>query len=127
MSFAYLFDTKKEMKNLYYKNNKKNEFTKKIKDLFLSNKFCFYCDKYGFDTLHHIMGVSNKKVCNSPLNACPIHNNECHLSNLCLRDDNVRMRLLKKTYEFLMINGYNLTKKDKNFIRSYSRFYKRFY
>lgn len=97
-----------------------NPFSDETRTLFIWNYECFWCGQNGWDALHHIRG----RVSDSPLNACPIHNQRCHINNGRLATFEVRKKLLAKTYEYLLKNGYALTTKDRLFISTNKRYYK---
>ncbi|MFA5397976.1 MAG: hypothetical protein WC346_18335 [Methanogenium sp.] len=98
----------------------KNEFTQETRDLFFWNKKCWWCGQNHWNCLHHILG----RVSNSPLNAAPIANFGCHIGNGKLSQFEVRKKMLKKTLEYLLENGYVLTEKDKEFKKKYEKYYK---
>lgn len=98
----------------------KNDFKEKDKELFFWNKECWICNKQHVDCLHHIMG----RVSDSPLNSAPINNFDCHIGNGKLSQFEIRRKLLKKTLDYLLENGYELTKKDRDFMKKYEKYYK---
>lgn len=73
---------------------------------------CWICGKNGFDAFHHIYGRESDSL----LNACPIHNFECHLENGQLSLKKVKETLLRKTLRYLLSQGYQFQKNDKIFI-----------
>lgn len=97
----------------------RNPFTKQTRELFFYNYDCFECSFSGWDALHHIMGRESS----SPLNASPIHNMKCHIGNATLETFDSRSRLLKKTYTFLMTEDYELTEKDREFMKRHELLY----
>ena len=97
----------------------KNNFTEETKELFTWNEECWVCPENGWDCLHHILG----RVSNSPLNAAPIHNFKCHIGNGKLARFEVKKKLLKKTFKYLMTKEYVLTEKDKKFKKKNERYY----
>lgn len=97
----------------------KNNFTEETRELFVWNKKCWWCGMSHVNCLHHILG----HVSNSPLNAAPINNFDCHIGNGKLSQFEVRKKLLKKTFVYLSDSGYILTKKDKTFKEKYSHYY----
>ena len=97
----------------------KNRFTEETRELFFWNYKCWYCGMDHYDCLHHILG----RVSDSPLNAAPLNNFECHIGNGALTLFEEKKKLLKKTYEYLLGEGYTLSKKDKIFKKKYYRFY----
>ncbi len=102
-------------------NGLKNNFDRdKIRKWFCFNEKCFYCDKYGWDAVHHIQ----KRNSNSLLNACPIHNEKCHLYNGKLHHKSVEKKLLKKTLLYLLKQNYKFDENDKRFIEMNLEIYK---
>lgn len=97
----------------------KNEFTQETRLLFFYNQNCFWCGRYGWTALHHILG----RISNSPLNASPIHNEGCHIGNGLLEKDISRAKLLLKTWDYLRSEGYALTKEDKEFVKDNKELY----
>lgn len=97
----------------------KNNFSEETRELFVWNYECWISGKNNADCLHHILG----RVSNSPLNACPLNNFETHIGNGTLSQFEVRKKLLKKTYDYLMANEYVLTKEDKKFIKDNKIYY----
>ena len=97
-------------------------FSDDTRDLFFWNQLCFWCGMNKWTDLHHILG----RVSNSPLNACPIHNQRCHIGNGKLGTFEVQCKLLAKTFLFLSTQGYRLTINDKMFIRRFKNHYKQF-
>lgn len=83
------------------------------------NYACFLCGKNGQDAFHHILGRSS----NSILNACVLHNEKCHLYNSDLFRKETRIKLLKKVFIFLIKSGYELNKKDIEFIEKNQEYY----
>lgn len=99
----------------------KNNFTEETRELFIWNNECWYCGMNHWDCLHHILG----RVSNSPLNAAPLNNFDCHIGNGKLTLFEEKKKLLKKTLVYLFDSGYTLTKKDKIFKKEYYRYYER--
>jgi len=97
----------------------KNDFTTDSRELFLWNYECWECGQNHWDVLHHILGRSS----NSPLNAAPLNNFECHIGNGKLSHASKRSYYLQKTLEYLKKNNYKFTKKDKEFIEKNKKFY----
>jgi hypothetical protein len=97
----------------------KNNFTNETRDLFIWNDECWWCSQNHSDCLHHILG----RISNSPLNAAPINNFSCHIGNGKLSLFETKQKLLKKTLEYLLDNGYKLTKEDKEFIKKFKKYY----
>lgn len=96
-----------------------NGFTEQTRVLFFYRIKCFWCEKGGWDALHHILG----RVSSSPLNAAPIHNSTCHIGNGALDSFENRSRLLKGTFAYLMSTGYRLTDEDKQFVKDNKQYY----
>jgi len=97
----------------------KNEFTEGTRELFFWNNKCWVCGMTHANCLHHVLG----RISNSPLNAAPLNNFECHIGNGKLSQFEVKKKLLKKTLDYLLENGYALTKEDKRFKNKYKRYY----
>jgi hypothetical protein len=97
----------------------RNEFTQETRNLFYYNYHCFYCGFNQWNALHHILG----RVSASPLNACPIHNIECHIGNAKLTSFEMISILLKKTLVYLLEEGYILTEEDRKFKERYKQYY----
>jgi DNA-directed RNA polymerase subunit RPC12/RpoP len=103
-----------------------NDFTSQTRGLFSWNYECWICGRNTQDALHHILGRGHSSdLENSPLNACPICNFNCHIGNGKLTDFEIRIKLLEKTFIFLVKNNYQLSKKDYLFIEKYSNYYDR--
>ena len=83
------------------------------------NYECFLCGRNGQDAFHHILG----RVSNSILNAAHLHNEVCHLYNTDLWRKETRIKLLKKVFVFLIKQGYELNKKDLDFIEKNGEYY----
>ncbi len=97
----------------------KNDFTEETRELFFWNQKCWWCGANHWDCLHHILG----RISNSPLNAAPVNNFDCHIGNGKLSRFEAKKDLLKKTLEYLLESGYVLTKEDKQFKSKYKRYY----
>lgn len=102
------------------KTSLKNNFTPKTRSLFYGCTICFWCGYSinkgeNVNALHHIVGRKS----NSPLNACPIHNNFCHLYNPKLHKRDNEIMLINKTLTYLKKENYKLTDKDKEFYIKY--------
>ena len=97
-----------------------NDFTEKTRDLFFWNKKCWWCKKQHANCLHHILG----RISNSPLNAAPLNNFECHIGNGKLASIKVQGQLLRKTLKYLEKNNYTLTQEDHLFMLRFKRIYK---
>ncbi len=95
------------------------DFSEETKELFFWNRECWWCKKNHQNCLHHILG----RVSNSPLNAAPLSNFECHIGNGLLNQFKNKKKLLKKTLDYLLDDGYILTKKDRVFIKSNKQYY----
>ena len=100
----------------------KNDFPKDTYRLFTFNYECWWCGKNHWNCLHHILGRSS----NSPLNAAPLNNFNCHLGNGELSHFKSIKKLLHKTLHYLLQEGYQLTEKDKEFMRINKKYYKDF-
>jgi hypothetical protein len=96
-----------------------NSFTEETRELFFWNNECWYCGKNHIDCLHHILG----RISDSPLNAAPLNNFECHIGNGCISTYDMKCKFLKKTLEYLLSKDYKLTKKDKEFKKKYFKYY----
>ena len=100
----------------------KNQFDQdELRKNFTFNTTCWFCSKSHANIFHHILGRSS----NSILNAAPMENQECHLKyhpRHLLKENQIA--LLKKTYDYLMDQGYKLKKKDKEFIEKNIELYK---
>jgi hypothetical protein len=69
-------------------------------------------------------GNNGSVVESSVLNAAPLNNQICHLPHHgLLRTKDMVKALLKQTYKYLMNYGYELTKKDKDFMVKYAEYY----
>jgi hypothetical protein len=97
----------------------KNNFTTETTELFFWNRTCFWCGKQHANCYHHILG----RCSNSPLNCSPLNNFECHIGNGKLSLFEYQQELLKKTYQYLKKEGYVLTQKDKEFIKTHKKHY----
>lgn len=100
----------------------KNSFSSETRELFVWNYECWICGMNKQDAAHHIKGRSSA----SPLNFCPLHNTVCHIGNGKLATFDVQTQLLKKTFEFLKKNKYELVAEDKRFIKKNIRHYAQF-
>lgn len=103
----------------YNINTSKNNFINETRELFFWNEKCWSCGMNHFDCLHHILN----RISNSPLNAAPINNIECHIGNGKLSTFEIQKKFLKKTLTYLLQTGYILTKNDKKFKKKYQRYY----
>jgi hypothetical protein len=99
---------------------------------------CFWCEiadwedlrkikatnfNYG-DSWHHIVGRRGE-FASSLLNSFFINNDICHLPNHpLLRKRSNKIKLLKKTLEWLLYKGYRFTEKDIGFIMANGDLYK---
>lgn len=99
----------------------RNDFDKdELIKWFVFNKICWVCGRQHADSHHHILG----RISNSILNAAPVNNFDCHLNihgRLTLKKNQIE--LLRKTYEYLLEQGYKLKKKDRDFIEKHKEFY----
>lgn len=105
---------------------KKNNFSEEDRMLFNEVWECWFCGSNQANCLHHIVGRGSKNGdCeSSPLNACPICNYKCHISNHgLLNTKEWQKKLLNKTYQFLIKSGYIFTSKDSKFLEKYSYLY----
>ena len=100
----------------------RNEFTQETKELFVWNYECWICKMNHWNAFHHIKGRSS----DSPLNACPINNEVCHIGNGKLATFDMQTELLKKTFDYLVKIQYELTDEDKRFIRTNKKHYEKF-
>ena len=104
----------------------KNNFSQETRSLFEEAWECWICGMNTSDSLHHITGRGTEEgVESSPLNACLICNNKCHISNHnSLKTENKIKKLLEKTYKYLSKINYEFTNKDVSFIEKYIKYYK---
>lgn len=103
--------------------SEKFKFSQDTRDLFFfKSKICWECGNNHADSLHHIM----KRTSDSPLNAAPINNAQCHLGNGKLHKFENVVDYLKKTYYYLKSIKYQITDKDKEFIIKNKLYYKEF-
>jgi len=100
----------------------RNDFTSETRELFTWNYECWWCGQNHWNAFHHIKGRSSS----SPLNACPINNEVCHIGNGKLATFDVQTTLLKKTFEYLVKINYSITDDDKKFIKSNKQHYEKF-
>jgi len=89
---------------------------------------CLWCGKSGFSAFHHIIspgspGYQAGKFNSSILNACPIHNHECHLYNPDLHKPENQKMLLNKVLETLVKKGIKFNEKDRKFFKAYKALY----
>ena len=98
----------------------KNEFSQETRKLFIWNYICWWCGQNHIDCLHHILN----RVSDSPLNAAPLSNFECHIGNGKLSTFEAKKKLLKKTLYFLLESDYKLTEEDKAFMGKYNKYYR---
>jgi hypothetical protein len=94
---------------------------------------CFWCEinepdmnKWNSgDCFHHILGRRGNYN-NSILNSFFINNDMCHLPrHPMLRKKENKIRMLKKTIEWLAKQGYEFTKLDTNFIANNKSLYEK--
>ena len=104
-----------------------NNFKKdELKRWFMDNWECWWCKQNHIDCFHHIVGRGFKgsKCESSILNACPINNFDCHLSQHGkLRTDKYVKILLQKTMRYLLKQGYKLKEIDIEFYKRYEKYY----
>jgi hypothetical protein len=98
----------------------KNNFDEETRELFFWNRHCWLCNMQHANCLHHILG----RVSNSPLNAAPLNNFDCHIGKGIISTFDMKCNFLQKTLSYLLEKGYVLTKKDKEFKKKYSKYYK---
>ena len=111
----------------------KNDFNKEDLARWYEGTYqCFWCeltklDKKKWDyanCFHHILGRRGEYNA-SILNSFFINNELCHLPHhALLRRKQNRIRLLRKTLEWLMSQGYEFTKLDVNFMAFNQDLYK---
>lgn len=104
----------------------KNNFSEETRLLFSEAWECWYCGANTAGSLHHIVGRGSKNgdVESSPLNACLVCNNKCHLPNHnFLKTDGMMRKMLNKTMEYLLSADYHFTAKDIEFTEKYSDLY----
>jgi len=94
---------------------KNKNFSQDTKELFLYNYKCWKCGMNNWDCLHHTLG-GNFEEADSPLNAAPLCNFKCHLSNGHTFTKEETISMLHSTYQFLINSGYVLTAKDTRFM-----------
>lgn len=97
----------------------RNNFSEETRELFFWTNICWWCDRSHANCLHHILG----RLSDSPLNAAPINNFECHIGNGKLSLFDTKKNLLNKTLDFLLESNYTLTKEDKQFKKRHSKYY----
>ena len=97
----------------------RNNFTEETRELFFWNNDCWWCGQSHANCLHHILN----RVSNSPLNAAPVSNFECHIGNGKLSLFESKKKLLQKTLNFLLDSGYRLTEEDNQFKEKYKKYY----
>ncbi len=97
----------------------KNSFSDETRLLFEWPCECWWCGQSHANSLHHILG----RLSDSPLNAAPINNLECHIGNGKLSRYSIKKRFLQKTKQYLLENNYKFTKEDKLFIKKYNKYY----
>lgn len=103
----------------------KNDFPQWVYELYEGAK-CWVCEEHvseqnreKVDALHHILG----RCSNSPLNAAPVHNNDCHLGNGKLSHLDVKEELLLKSLNYLLKQNYGFKDKDREFLSNHEDFY----
>jgi hypothetical protein len=86
---------------------------------------CWYCDEFHADAYHHILGRTGKYH-NSILNAAPVNNFECHINiHGKLKNKENKIKLLSKTLNYLVDNGYAFNKTDLCFILKNKTYYEK--
>jgi len=95
-------------------------FSQETRELFRNAYECWVCGMNSMDALHHILG-GNFEEADSPLNAAPICNMKCHIGKSFSDEETGRM--LRQTRYYLWMIGYQLTAKDKKFIRDNQKYY----
>ena len=97
---------------------KNKSFSEETRRLFDYCYDCSVCGMNNWDALHHIFG-GNFDEADSPLNACPIHNDKCHVGRGHQFSKHEENLMLVKTLKYLFIEKYKFTQKDLNFIKKY--------
>lgn len=113
------------MKNRGLKNRFNQE---RLRAIWAFNYKCFWCDESGADCFHHIKSSSSPdfqegKFNRSILNACPIHNEGCHLYNPKLHKPENEKMLLGKILNFLVETDVVFDDLDKEFFKVYKKEY----
>ena len=108
----------------------KNRFDKEeLESAWSGHYYCLWCGKSGADCFHHIISRSSGERYiagdhnSSVLNSFPIHNHKCHLYNSQLHKPENEKKFLTKVATILQNNGYELKKKDLDFLEVYSKMY----
>ena len=99
--------------------NLEKDFSIETRELFVWNQECWECRQNHWDCLHHIMN----RTSNSPLNAAPLNNFDCHIGNGKISQFETKKKYLKKTLKYLLDSGYILTKKDLEFKNKHIQYY----
>jgi len=103
-----------------------NDFLQKDRELFEDNYTCWWCGVSHANCGHHCMGRGSKNddAESSILNYIPLNNFDCHINNGKLSWKQVKIQLLKKTWEYLKYKKqYQLKEKDKKFILKNKKYY----
>ena len=107
----------------------KNRFDRnELRAVWCFHYTCLWCGKSGADCFHHIISPSSPSYQEgdfntSILNACPLHNHDCHLYNGELHNKETEKKLLNKVADCLIGEGYALKEKDLTFLSVYSHLY----
>lgn len=96
----------------------KNNFSDETRELWIFRYDCDLCKKNNNLELHHILG----RVSSSPLNVSLLCR-ECHSNHGILSQFEMRRKLLRKTFAYLAIDDYPLTKEDKQFLKDNKIYY----
>ena len=113
------------MKNRGLRNRFNQE---KLRAVWAFEYSCLWCGESGFDCFHHIMSPSSPryldgKFNSSILNACPIHNQKCHLYNPELHKIDSERKMLQGVLKHLVLSGFKFKDKDAEFYEKYSALY----
>ena len=101
-------------------NQMNNDFDRQVlNNYFCFNYKCWKCGQNHQDCLHHIL----KRVSNSPFNAAPLNNWNCHLNDPAIHTKETQTKYLQMTFDFLINEGYKPTKKDLMFLENYQQYY----
>lgn len=102
-----------------------------VEKYFGDNYVCWWCeisktDKKKWnrsDCLHHILGRRGEYN-NSILNAAPVNNFLCHINihPILKKRENIE-KLLQKTVQYLLENGYKFNDTDKMFLAENREYY----
>ena len=114
-----MFQTNFKQKKVLRKNK---SFSEDTRQLFYYCYECSVCGMNNWDALHHILG-GNFEESDSPLNACPIHNDKCHVGSGHQFSKHQENLMLSKTLVYLVKEKYKFTEKDKAFIKRFEERY----